>query len=706
MSSTALPKVPPGSVDTVGLSVATSSRSADQPRQGTVYVGNFTDAVPVWFHPLNTRHYMMLMSQYRTGTSSKVQPYVLTTTPSWVIVEPSTGAQNRFSAIPTRLASGDRTLTAAVSRGDYLFVLSQSDGKALLQHFRSTALGAMQLLGEEWVPGDLSLGLFIEKNDLWVYGAHASNQLTVARRNWGRIGTPTNRDPQMNWLFRTARGWSSEVSEMEPIDGGGLPCDGPVSIAARGNKYYLLATSHRDTVLPDSWTSKAYLSRYPDTGWEALPDHDIDLGKTTDAYVGPARLQPQIPVSPGYTMVTTASNATVLRPDSTPVQAFAGDAEQDVTLPGQLTSLTPFTIYNHSTANITAKTSLGSKITIVKPGKAITFTPGGRHKLFTFAGTATPDLTMFQALMGTKVDKTIWEWVPVIYPHWFPVQASVAKGVQNCIAAINAWPGKFGLSGYSQGAILCSGVLWELRYGSMQHRYQDLIGAVMFGNPLREAGVTIPNGIDPGGAGMGPDDGTAAGRIRDTPNDIWWEFANNNYEDKINGLHKIPGSIAGDPFGVTPTTPAGEWITAVYQFMLGEFTGNEDDIIPHLKALFSNQAPAELKKIVQALLHMIKGFGIGHMEYASSKPLPGSDLTSVELGVKHLNELGRAAPLSPQITGTELALPSTWSQSTPATAAPATVNGFPYVISTTDPGVKKADDAVSSWVTSWNVFTV
>lgn len=272
-----------------------------------------------------------------------------------------------------------------------------------------------------------------------------------------------------------------------------------------------------------------------------------------------------------------------------------------------------------------------------------------RHKLFTFAGTATPDVSMFQAIMGIDVDPEIWEWVPVIYPHWFPVSSSVETGVRNCIDAINAWPGKFGLSGYSQGAIVCSSVLWELRFGSLQHRYADLIGAVMFGNPKREEGVTFPGGIDPGGAGMAPDNGQASGRIQNTPA-LWWEFANHNYEDPANGLHAIPGSLGSDPFTVNPLTETGEWITAIYQFMLQEFNGSDADLLPRLQELFSPQILSSATNAVQSIIHLFKGFGVGHMEYGWSRPLPNSELTSVELGVQHLNAVGNANPLTPQTT--------------------------------------------------------
>lgn len=267
-----------------------------------------------------------------------------------------------------------------------------------------------------------------------------------------------------------------------------------------------------------------------------------------------------------------------------------------------------------------------------------------RHKLFTVTGTATPDLTMFQSMVGLDVDPNIWEWVPIIYPHWFPADVSVAAGVANVITAINAWPGKFGFAGYSMGGIVLSNVLWELRYGSLQSRYNDLIGATMFGSPCREAGRTIPGGIDPGGAGIAPDNGLAWGRIRNTPAH-WWEFANS---------FNTPGNLGEDPFTCNPTNSFGTDLTAIYLYFFGEWDGQDYTLQARLQQLFSNQAIAAIQDAVGSLASIFRGFGVGHMQYGWSRPLPGSDLSSVQLAIQHLNTVGQANPLTPQITGDDL----------------------------------------------------
>lgn len=259
-----------------------------------------------------------------------------------------------------------------------------------------------------------------------------------------------------------------------------------------------------------------------------------------------------------------------------------------------------------------------------------------RHKLFTWSGTMVPNKFLYQAMVGRGVDDSIWEWVPIDYPHWIPIYSSVDVGVANGIAAINAWPGKFAFCGYSQGAIVAANILWELRYGSLQHRYQDLIGAVTFGNPCREAGHTFPGGIDPGGSGMAPDSGLPNGRIRDTP-DWWWDFANSP---------NIPGVIGVDNFTVNPLDSTGTDITAIYQVMLGEFTGADYDIFERARQVLNSETRVEaIRDVIGSIKYTIEGSFAGHAQYSWSRPLPNSKLTSVQLGIQHLDTVGAANPI-------------------------------------------------------------
>jgi hypothetical protein len=266
-----------------------------------------------------------------------------------------------------------------------------------------------------------------------------------------------------------------------------------------------------------------------------------------------------------------------------------------------------------------------------------------RHKLFTLAGTANPDKLMIHANVGAGVDDSVWEWIPVIYPHWFPVNASEAKGIENVIEELDAWPGKFGLCGYSQGAMVTSAILWQMRFGSLQHRLADCIGSVTFGNPKREVGHTFPGGIDPGGAGMAPDTGLPNGRIQNTPN-WWWDFANSPL---------IPGVFGLDNFTCNPQNGGGVVITSIYQFMLSEFSGAPYDIVEQLTRRFGPEAVQAQKDIIDALITTFTGLFVGHMEYGWSRPLLGSNLTSLQLAINYLDSVGRANPLTPQVAGSD-----------------------------------------------------
>ena len=369
MASTSATQVPPSSLDTSGLSVATASRDTAVPRAGSVYTSDLQGAVPVWFHPLNTGQYVMAMSAYWGPTGSSNEP-------TWVTVDPATGTHTGLARIPRNLAAGFLTLNAGASRGDYLFLLSkESFGRSLLQHFRVTNTGALVLQGEEWMPARLSLGLYLEGNYLWVFGKHESGTLAVARRNWGRIGAENTAD--MGWQYRTERGWSSDPADLAPLPGS-LPADGPCSVASLGNRYFLVATAH----VAAAWSARGYVSRMVDSGW-SRNDFTVDLGSDAAYLNGTAHLQPQLSLTPGYTVVPTTGGATVLTSDATKVQVLTGSSPHSLALPPQLSGLEPFLIYNQSTADVTVVASGGATVGVVERGTGASFTPT----------TLTPDIT-------------------------------------------------------------------------------------------------------------------------------------------------------------------------------------------------------------------------------------------------------------------------------------------------------------------------
>lgn len=262
MATEATLQVIPSSIDEHGMSVVTASRDQKAPRSGIIYdPATLAAAQPIWFHPMSDGRYLALFSRRLTNaTLSPVtingvllySDYSLSTAPCWAPIGLKTGQIDKVTLIPSELP-GPRTLVAAASRGEYLFTLStyktSADAdttQALLQNFRVTPYTGITLLGEEFVPGDLSLGLFVDIRYLWVFGASPTGKLTVGRKNWGRIGLNPDASPTPDWLFWGSGSWNSSRDQMAGIvdeKGVELPADGPCSMARYRDTYYLMATS-------------------------------------------------------------------------------------------------------------------------------------------------------------------------------------------------------------------------------------------------------------------------------------------------------------------------------------------------------------------------------------------------------------------------------------------------------------------------------
>lgn len=164
----------------------------------------------------------------------------------------------------------------------------------------------------------------------------------------------------------------------------------------------------------------------------------------------------------------------------------------------------------------------------------------------------------------TKADPTVWNWVPVDYvpnrllpPDWRPIIRNVldaynggtvagnsgynpGKVISSVKAAILATPGKFVLSGLSQGTIVVAYILNELRFGQLQSRFSDLLGVYNFGDVCRPSGWSVPlhGAFDPGGAGALTQPwvqsyGNSTGLHRPTASpalspEVYWSFSNLN----------------------------------------------------------------------------------------------------------------------------------------------------------------------------------
>jgi hypothetical protein len=167
------------------------------------------------------------------------------------------------------------------------------------------------------------------------------------------------------------------------------------------------------------------------------------------------------------------------------------------------------------------------------------------------AGTRIPDVIASpDTVVGYNANPAKFNWVPISYPAsapttpntidntWFNSKISLADsikvGVNELVAHIRTTPGTFAIVGTSQGAAVASNVLkMMLPGGDLYYRYQDCIGAVMFGNPMRKSGATFPGGTSPTGAGIYSPASTAtnpmlSGLANTELPSWWWEMATPN----------------------------------------------------------------------------------------------------------------------------------------------------------------------------------
>jgi hypothetical protein len=533
MATQVVRQVLPRSVDAVGISVSTSTCQVNDPRQGQFYnLSTLAAASPIWFHRMPNDSYVAVLSRrLKSATVTPVQrpsgpllyqTFTEITVPSWAIFNPATGAVSSVANIPSN-TDGTRVLTAAVSRGDYLFLLSTIGDKSLIQHFRVGTREALVLQAEEIIP--LSLGLYADRNDLWVFSA-TGGLLTMARKNWGRVGNNTSLTPRMRWRYWSGRGWSSDPAESAALPGN-IPAQGPVSVAELENRFYLTVPFYNsgtaavlgtgpvvtevpaDTILqkartvledllsgygdvpppeeifqailqelsnstgldttgvstvidqfsgalsgivegfvgfidqltggiitntqpvinqiadafndaltaligtgdititapgtppvlavPGTWVARAYTTRAIDSQWSLHP-FTLPLGNDRTYCGGTVQLQPQLPLTSGYTSTPGSYQETVLDGGSDYIQMFTGLSGHTVRMPSSAAQATPaipdtppvgntpavrakpatyypYTLYNKTFGELRVLSSSGQQIAVLRRGTALVLTP-------------------------------------------------------------------------------------------------------------------------------------------------------------------------------------------------------------------------------------------------------------------------------------------------------------------------------------------
>ena len=405
MASISIRQVLPGSLDSAGISTATSTSHADGPRQGHLYnLTSLAAASPIWFYRLPGGRWLGLFSRRFTSAAPfypNSSPRTLLysvfaedTSPSWAVFDPASGSVFEVGGIPSL---DGWEMTAAVSRGGYLFVLARRDGQARILHFRIGRQSEPILQAQEDVPAELGLGLYAERNDIWVFGAQ-DGLLSAARKNWGRIGENSSPGLNMRWRYSSPTGWSSDPDDLHPLPGD-IPAEGPVSIAKIRNRFYLTSPFYTEPVpavaavpgvsaeipyVPGFWTAQAYTSRAVDSRWSKHP-FSVPLGENGMYLGGTAALQPGLDLTSGYTTTVTDRGQTEMDAGSDFSQVFVGVASHRLVLPTEAVRNTavqatyfPYSIYNKTVAGtLTVLTASGQEVASLRPGQSKLFTPVG-----------------------------------------------------------------------------------------------------------------------------------------------------------------------------------------------------------------------------------------------------------------------------------------------------------------------------------------
>jgi hypothetical protein len=277
------------SIDTAGVSIATATRLADKPRQGGIYDPTaFAAGVPIWFHPLNNGRFLGVYSTWwanavvGTAGPQAYTSYVQSVEPSWIEFDPVTGQHNPRAAIPSRL-EGDRLITAAWSRGDYLFTIGTIDGTALLQLHRVSDTGEIILQGEETLQQvgtiEFAFGVWADDQFVNIVGLDTANQVHLMRKRWGRVGN--NSDVNWQWEFKGERGWTREPGEIAGLTTptGPLTSIGAVTYGTLKDREFLAVHQVDD--------AKVYVSRKVDPHWFPYATYEA----------GWVHLQPQLSIN-------------------------------------------------------------------------------------------------------------------------------------------------------------------------------------------------------------------------------------------------------------------------------------------------------------------------------------------------------------------------------------------------------------------------
>ena len=281
------------SLDTVGLSVATSPPSASDARQGSAYnTDTFAAAAPVWLHPLYNGNWLMIsgMRWYNAtpvgGTPGSYSAYSIDTTPTWVEVASLAGYSmtppGQFFSIPMNTTATDVTLVGGASRpNNILFLLNAAtvagQSTAVLQRFNLDINRSIAIAVEEVLPFtdevSFTAGIQMESAAMVVYGTDASHQVYKITKPWAQVGFNKVLTPQIpkytvpdvigtpqGWQYFTGTGYTASPTGLAPLvaaDGSVITTHGPLSFATWRNQTFMTTVNLSGTV----YTGQVWRSR-------------------------------------------------------------------------------------------------------------------------------------------------------------------------------------------------------------------------------------------------------------------------------------------------------------------------------------------------------------------------------------------------------------------------------------------------------------
>lgn len=275
--------------------------------------------------------------------------------------------------------------------------------------------------------------------------------------------------------------------------------------------------------------------------------------------------------------------------------------------------------------------------------------------LFTAAGTVAPwwlgypadsarYLTEWQKVWHELTgEPELFRWQGIGYPAaTFPMRPSIVAGWEETVRLILSIPGKFTMSGYSQGAdVVC--LVWKHELldpaGRLHHRLNDCLAVFAYGNPMRAPGIAYGNTMLWGRPAPGEEDGHTTGGIAG-PADLKPEEClfpeGHPYEGKAAVLDFAnPGDLyAACPVGDEPwndETEVGASETLIYESVL-DFNGG--DLWAWFKIIFKTIGmPWTAWARVQAIWNGIQFASLGqnapHWQYSSQPE------------IEYLEKLGR-----------------------------------------------------------------